>query len=477
MPQPPTEQIPKKTALTVLIIVALLIVVPLIPALRQFGGLRAQQLLSTAKLPATTSQPASSSPGKGSMNPPAPPKASGKSSNPSPSSRPNASLVLPQANPYLFDPGGALHHFYDALQRTAQKEPGAVTLVLHYGDSPVTADSITADARAIFQSRFGDAGHGFVLIAKPWAWYGHRGIDLRAKDWKIEAATQSRAKDGFHGLGGVSFTGSEGASSSVRLPDDRHTRVQVFYLQQPGGGTFSVKAGDQTLGQVQTDGPEKKPGFAEFNLPPGSREIELDVISGSARLFGYSFEKPGPGIIYSSLGLNGAQVQAVLRFFDAKQWIEALRHEHPDLVVVNYGTNESVYPAYIEKQYPGELRQVIQRIKTALPDASLLVMSPMDRGQRDPSGQILTPPVLPRIVEIQHQVASELGCAFFNTFEAMGGSGTMARWYNSQPRLVSADFMHPLPAGAAKVGALLDEALIQGYEQYQNFRSKQFAQK
>jgi lysophospholipase L1-like esterase len=158
------------------------------------------------------------------------------------------------------------------------------------------------------------------------------------------------------------------------------------------------------------------------------------------------------------------------------QWTESLQHEHPDLVILNYGTNESVdNTAYLEKLYPGELRQVLDRIRAAVPNASLLVMSPMDRGQRS-GGEIVTPPVLPHIVDIQKQVALDAGWAFFDTFDAMGGSGTMARWYNSSPRLVSADFMHPLPGGAAKVGALLDEALFQGYDQYQNRQQQQMAQ-
>ena len=81
-------------------------------------------------------------------------------------------------------------------------------------------------------------------------------------------------------------------------------------------------------------------------------------------------------------------------------------------------------------------------------------------------GEIVTPDILPRIVEIQAKVAMETGCAFFNTFEAMGGAGTMAKWYASQPRLVSSDFMHPLPGGAAIVGRLLNSAICDGFEQF-----------
>jgi lysophospholipase L1-like esterase len=364
---------------------------------------------------------------------------------------------IAQAIPDLDVPPGSLDAFYASLRR---KE---VTRILHYGDSPTTADSITSDVRRLLQARFGDAGHGFVLIAKPWAWYGHNGIRLDAKGWRIEPASQNRAPDGFHGLGGVSFRGDPGAFSRVGLPDAHYSGAVVYYLAQPGAGTFTVNTGEEKIVEVNTDAEVKKPGFAEFALPPGTTTIELRVTSGKVRLFGYRLDKDQPGVQYSSLGINGGQVQMVLRYFERTQWTEVLRHEDPALVVLNYGTNESIFPAYVEKQYPDELRQVIARIREAVPHASLLLMGPMDRGTMNAAGEIVTPESLQTLIAVQKKVAAETGCAFFNTFDAMGGAGTMGRWYHAQPRLVSADFMHPMPAGAAKVGALFEGALMQGY--------------
>jgi lysophospholipase L1-like esterase len=391
-----------------------------------------------------------------------------------PATAANPQRPIPEPN--LIDKHGSLTAFYQALWRTQSKLPGAVTRVLHYGDSPVTADSITADARLLFQQHYGDAGHGFVLIAKPWAWYGHRGVDVQGKGWHIAPATQARARDGFHGLGGVSFEGDTGASSRILLTED-HARMEIQFLRQPGGGVLAVETMGQGIASIDTDGPEKEPGFQTVLLPPGAREINLTVERGPVRLFGASFERDAPGVIYNSLGLNGGQVQVVVRYFEKNQWTEQLRHQHPDLVVLNYGTNESVYADYIERYYPGELREVIRRVKAAVPEASVLVMSPMDRGQRDSSGRIVTVPTIPRLVEIQRQIAAEMGCAFFNTFQAMGGEGTMARWYASQPRLVSADFMHPLPAGARKVGTLLYQALDAGFQQFKTRQQQQLAQR
>jgi len=391
---------------------------------------------------------------------------------PSPSAPPPAPQPIAKKSGYLTVPPGRLDTFYAALRRTENKEPGAVTRILHYGDSPTTADSITADVRRLLQARFGDAGHGALLIAKPWAWYGHSGIELSGSGWKIQPASQQREHDGIHGLAGVSFHGGPGAISRVTLPDDQHSEATVTYLAQPGGGTFKVETGDTELTSINTAGDEKHLAFGTFKLPTGTKTLTLTVTTGNVRLFNYRFDKDQPGVQYSSLGVNGAQVEMVARFFEVHQWTDALQHENPDLVVLNYGTNESIYPDYVEKQYPDELRTVIARIRAALPHASLLIMSPMDRGEMKASGEILTPPAMETLVAKQEQIAAETGCAFFNTFEAMGGAGTMAKWYAARPRLVSADFMHPLPAGAAIVGGLFENALVRSYEETGRTASK-----
>lgn len=361
------------------------------------------------------------------------------------------------------DPAGNMAVFYGALLATEQGRPGAVTRVVHYGESPTTADMITADVRSLLQRKFGDAGHGFALVAKPWAWYHHRGIDIRGEQWSIHPAHQGSLKDGFFGLGGVTFVGTAGSTATVTALDKRHTMVEVAYLAQPGGGSFQVVADKTPLGTVETGAEAPAPGFAAFTIPEGAGTFSIGAVTGKVRLFGVRLGNGRPGVMYDSVGLNGASIVVPSRQFNEDHWLEQLRHAGPHLVVLNYGINESVYAAFVEASLERELRRVIGRVRKALPEASLLVMAPMDRGGRDGSGAIITPPALTRVVEIQQKVAADTGCAFFNTFEAMGGRGTMAKWYNDTPRLVSADLLHPMPAGARKVGELLYDALIQGF--------------
>ncbi len=365
----------------------------------------------------------------------------------------------------LSDPANSLGAFYEAIERVESGTPGARVRLAHYGDSPTTADLITADVRALLQKRFGDAGHGYYLMAKPWAWYGHRGVESDSSGWDIEASNLVRNKDGFYGYGGVSVRGGPGARARFRLKDGGTTRVELGYRQILGGGEIVLEACGERMGGKSTAG-EVGDGFAEFAVPDACRDLTVRVEGGTVRLYGVDFLKAGPGVVYDSLGLNGAYISVLSKFLEEEHWQEQLHHYAPDVVVINYGTNESVYAAFVDKVFEKELREAIRRIRVALPGRGILVMSPMDRGERNTSGRIETVPALQRLVEIESRVAREEGVAFFNTFEAMGGNGTMAKWYSSEPRLVGADFIHPMPGGAKIIGNLLYKAMLDGYNRY-----------
>ncbi len=466
-PERPPEPVgkvpfPGKTLLTVALLAAILFLLPLVPGLDWVHAPSRETFLAIFRdAPAPVKEKVIVVKAPEPAKPePAPKPAEGPAPKPV-IMRPDVTSA--PGLPRITDPNGSMRPFYAALDRAEQKQAGAVLHVLHYGDSPTTADLITSDVRALLQKRFGDAGHGFVLLSKPWAWYGHRGITLNSSGWTNDPASfRGGAKDRVHGLGGVSHSAWAGATSTVKLPDAAHTRVEVHFWKQPGGGEFRVEAGSQTVMNVSTAAETKAAGFESAALPPGTDTVKLTVTRGAVRMFGWSFEKAGPGVVYSSIGLNGASVQTLVHHFEPNQWSEALRHEKPELVVINYGSNEAENADYVDKYYSAEFRKLVDRVHSFLPETAILVMSPMDRGKRTAEG-IVTVAALPRIVEIQQQIALESGVAFFNTYAAMGGQGTMAEWYAAKPRLVEGDYLHPTPGGAAKVGGLLEAAILEGF--------------
>jgi lysophospholipase L1-like esterase len=385
---------------------------------------------------------------------------------PKPKVRKNAAAVA-NATPdsqFLIDNNGALDHFYAALRDLHTSQSRRTVRIVHYGDSPTTADLITGDARDLLQERFGNAGPGFILIAKPWAWYGHHGVDVSGTGWKIDTAVGSM-REANYGLGGAIFTGPVGATSTIHLTAHDSTSVEVEYLEEPGGGNIDVTADGASVGTVTTAGDTKKDADTTIPIPPGTKQVKLTVSSSPVQVFGVVFGRDDRGLTYDSIGLNGASTTVMSRAFNPQTFSEALEHRNPDLVVINYGTNESSFPSYVEKQYEPELIRAIGRVRTALPDTSILIMSPMDRGERS-GDQITTMRAIPEIVAIQQRVADLTGCGFFNTYQAMGGSGTMARWYDRHPAMVGADLIHPSPQGARIVAQLLTTQLLIGYERY-----------
>src|ERR1700722_20942451 len=189
---------------------------------------------------------------------------------------PMTAANLSLATDFLFDQGGSLDHFYAALKDLSSGKRNRPVRIVHYGDSPTTADLITGDARELLQDRFGDAGPGFVLIAKPWAWYGHHGVDVDGTGWKIDTAVGSM-REAPYGLGGAIFTGPVGAESRIHLTQRNATSVEVEYMQQPDGGSVDVLADGAAAGSVSTAGDVRKNGAQTVALPAGTKVVTLRV--------------------------------------------------------------------------------------------------------------------------------------------------------------------------------------------------------
>ena len=99
-------------------------------------------------------------------------------------------------------------------------------------------------------------------------------------------------------------------------------RVTLQYARQ-NGSRNSRTAGDA-----------KAPGFAQFTVAGGASNLELRTV-GPVRLFGLTAEKPGPGVVYDSLGLNGASITVLSHTLNQQHWVAELRQRNPDLVVLN----------------------------------------------------------------------------------------------------------------------------------------------
>lgn len=361
--------------------------------------------------------------------------------------------------------GHALDAFYASLAKTRAKKPGGVTRILHYGDSVITSDYVSGTMRRKLQTELGDAGHGFILVANPWEWYFHNDVAHGAGEgWSSSRITGPTTKDGMYGLGSVTFTGAAGASAFFGTAEKgtfgkKVSRFDVYYLETPGGGEVEAKIGN-TIERFTTKGEEKVSRIKSFTVPDGEAKMTLRVISGSPRLFGVALERDQPGVVYDALGANGARAE-LLATINGSHFADQMALRKPALVVLQYGTNESEAPG-LAGNYEKTLGSLVSMIKAAAPNASILIAAPLDRAETAEGGGLRTKPIIKKLVAAQRNVAKESGVAFWNTFEAMGGEGSMVKWMKSG--LGGGDLTHPTPQGAEVIGDLFSKSLTTGFE-------------
>ncbi len=350
----------------------------------------------------------------------------------------------------------ALHRVFAALRN------GERVRVSHYGDSPITGDLITRTLRRGLQERFGDGGAGFVLFGRPWPWYARDGVRQVARGWRATPLFLGRG-DGLVGFGGASFD-TAGEAVSRFGTDGRVAAFDVAYLAQPGGGLLELELDGVPLPPIDTSAAEAHPALHRVRVAAGPHVLAARAV-GSVRAYGVSLESDQIGVVYDALGLNGAFIGLFAHQMDRAHWAAVLQQMHPHLVVLNFGANESQFETWPMDRYEADTREVVARLRAALPDVAILFLAPMDRAVRGPDG-LVTRRTIPRLVDAQRRLAAETGCAFFDTYAAMGGEGTAARWYAARPRLMSGDLTHPTVAGSEVVGGRVRDALLRAYDHW-----------
>ena len=138
------------------------------------------------------------------------------------------------------------------------------------------------------------------------------------------------------------------------------------------------------------------------------------------------------------------------------------------------GTNEAQWLAGAKAmaEYEHRWAKLLAPVRAGRPDASCLVVAPLDQAEtRD--GKLVPRRAMPRMIATQRRAAAAsdvykrqaaAGCAFWDSFTWMGGSGAAIKW--NKRGLLGSDFAHPSPPGMAKVADALADALIAGYRAY-----------
>ena len=175
-------------------------------------------------------------------------------------------------------------------------------------------------------------------------------------------------------------------------------------------------------------------------------------------LNGLVLENNNSGVIYHSIGVNGAKASDYNKF---RLFNEQLPVLNPDLVIISLGTNES-FDKQSGEQYFANLNQMIQGIKDKNPQACVLVMTPppsiLHRKYKNT--------FIEKYAELIEENANVKNYAVWDLLQVFGGNKSIKR--NASKGYMARDKVHYSKAGYEKQGELFFEAFLQSYELFKS---------
>ncbi|MFK7985426.1 MAG: GDSL-type esterase/lipase family protein [Sandaracinaceae bacterium] len=366
------------------------------------------------------------------------------------------------------DPTGHALDAVHAALRDAERGQGQARL-LFYGGSHTAGDHYTGRMREALQSTFGDAGHGFVnlapIVTNQWRW----GMVLDAAEgWEtLKPGFKARDVDRY-GVAGAAFQSDEAGAFAALSSDHwgngrEASRLELHYDRIPGGGSLEVWIDGRRVETLETDQDTPAGARAIYDVSDTTHRMEVRVVGdGPVRAYGFVFERARPGVLVDNLGLVGSKARLQL-LWDEPLWRQHFESRRPDLIALAYGNNEATDTHLTIAQHEAHLRRVMDRLESAAPDASCLLIGPTDRPRERDDGALEPRPVIADLTEMQRRVAFDRGCGFFDTLAFQGGLGASLVWLANDPPYMRDDRQHLTRQGYRRWGEELTRALLEGY--------------
>lgn len=189
--------------------------------------------------------------------------------------------------------------------------------------------------------------------------------------------------------------------------------------------------------------------LSKIYLLPGQK-------ANTYNLNGLVLEKDDAGLIFHSIGVNGAKASDYNKYPLFFEQLPALK---PDLIIISLGTNES-FDKMENQEYMAQLNLFLDNVKAKNPEAAILVMTPPPSLFRRRYPNTLAAGYAKNILMQE----TEKDYASWDLYSEMGGLFSVNR--NAAKGLLSADKIHYSKAGYEKQGAMFSEAFMKAYDNF-----------
>lgn len=223
---------------------------------------------------------------------------------------------------------------------------------------------------------FGDGGTGFVPFVNGAAGLPDLSFGKSAGVAYMSGLGTASAPDKY-ALNGVGLHAAAGSGSDFFHwnPVRNWTSVVIYYLLQPGGGTFAWRFSSNSVDTKTTIDTSGTLGIgtiaidADYNT---NGDLYFSEITGDVVIFGGDYILSS-GVAISNLGIGGSKLQqwAALDSTFRRAWFTALA---PDLIIFNLGMNDRL--TRTGTQYQADLDTFFDDLTAASPSTAVILVRP-----------------------------------------------------------------------------------------------------
>ncbi len=372
-----------------------------------------------------------------------------------------------------------LERFFSLLDSLKAGKDTVLTIV-HLGDSHIQAGKYSGKVMRLLQDEFGNAGRGWIAPFKlsrtnePDDYF----ITSSVRDWIAGRCIQRKRKTSV-GMGGI---GVGSMSSSINLnvriaPNNgagyafnqailyrRYNAMPMLPTDESKKITEASLADSVVYAGVKAD-TFRLSRMTDTLLLHSTRRKQgtnmlLPASSFNNTYYGFSLTNGQPGILYHSIGVNGAMY---VNYTD-KEYLQRLSLLRPQLLIISLGTNETFGKNFSGLEFSEQVHRFLSLVKEVMPGTEIILTTPPECYKRTYVKKkriYVRNENTEKAAAALRQIAQEEGIVCWDLFTATGGKNSCRKWQTQH--LLSKDRIHFTQRGYQDQGVLLYRALMNAY--------------
>jgi hypothetical protein len=376
-------------------------------------------------------------------------------------------IDFPEGNDTLLFP------FFSELQNL--KESKKLIRILHYGDSQIEGDRITSYVRNQLQTRFGGSGVGFIpIVAVNPSSISY--VYNVSDNWKKYSPLQSFTEEKVNRRYGILLNCARITSNSkekegwielkrsniaYRLAQ-QFQQCRIFYGFNKSPMLVELKQNESVLdAEIVPATKGLKEMLWKFDSP---KDLTISFkATDPPEVYGIALDSK-QGIAVDNIPLRGSSGLEFTKM-DMNFLKDFYRLVNVKLLILQFGVN--IVPIITKNYdfYERSFQKQLMVLKQTIPNLPIIVVGVSDISRNGDNGYESYPNI-EQIRDAQKTAAFNAGCAFWDTYEVMGGHNSMPSWVFANPPLAQKDFIHFSPQGAKIIGEMFYRSFIYEYERY-----------